>query len=263
MTRQRIAHALLLAATLAAAAAGAPGVAHAHVAPSATENNRYLKLTLLPDRVRCAYTVFFGERPGAGERQRMDRDGSGMIDDAESARFGASLRDDVLGHLRVVVDDQPVPASAWKVEDVGLGTPATSGGAFAVDLLLYAPTRGAGAHSLTLEDGWIVPEPGESELVVEESPGVRVVAAHLLSAPGQNQARWTFRGNPDPPADRAARVEWTVDDAAYAEAAAATPVDPKVAPAHRSRLGLWIALAAGVVGTLASVIGLRKKKSPA
>jgi hypothetical protein len=233
-----------------------PASAHAHVAASATENNRYLKLTLLPDRVRFSYTVFFGDRPGAGERVRMDQNGNGVVDAPESARFGASLRDDVLGHLRLLVDDQPVPASAWKIEDVGLGTPETSAGAFAVDLLVYAPTGGAGAHSLLVEDGWSVPEPGETEIFVEESPGVRVVASHLAAAPNANQIRWTFRGNPEDPKARAVRVDWRVDDAAYAQAAASTDAAPPPPGKHRA---LWLALAAGAVGGLVLLWMTRKR----
>src|SRR4051794_12375855 len=99
MTRQRIG--LLIVAVVLALP---PRVARAHVAPSATDNNRYLKLTLLPDRVRLSYTVFYGERPGAGERQIMDRNGDGRLDETESRRFGASLRDDVAAHLALVVD---------------------------------------------------------------------------------------------------------------------------------------------------------------
>src|SRR6185369_12131192 len=40
---------------------GLAGRAAAHVAPSVGDNNRYLKLTPLGDRVRLAYTVFYGD----------------------------------------------------------------------------------------------------------------------------------------------------------------------------------------------------------
>ena len=39
--------------------------ARAHVAPSVDDNNRYVWVTPLGDRVRIAYTVLFGEIPGA------------------------------------------------------------------------------------------------------------------------------------------------------------------------------------------------------
>jgi hypothetical protein len=248
MTRQRIALVLLLV-TLATARA-----ASAHVAPSATENNRYIKVTLLPDRARLSYTVFYGERPGAGERQRMDGDANGAIDASESARFGAALRDEIATHVQLQVDGHPAPPADLRVEDVGLGTPVTSGGSFSVDLLLFAPTRGAGAHSLTLTDSWIAPQAGENELLVEESPGVRVVASHLVSEPSAtSQMRWSFRGNPAA-SERAIHVEWTVDDTAYRAAAPSNP-----APAHASRRVLWLALAAAAVGGLALLLLARRR----
>src|ERR1043165_3083602 len=52
-----------------------------HVAPSVDDNNRYLKVTPLRDGIRFAYTVFFGEIPGASVRRTMDRNSDGTIDD--------------------------------------------------------------------------------------------------------------------------------------------------------------------------------------
>src|SRR5689334_17308917 len=98
MTRQRIL--ALVALVTVGTAVGSVAPVHAHVAPSQNENNRYLKVTLLPDRVRVSFTVFFGERPGASERLRMDRDRDGQLAPAESQAFGESVRDDVAGHLR-------------------------------------------------------------------------------------------------------------------------------------------------------------------
>ena len=43
-----------------------------HVAPSVDDNNRYLKVTPLRGGARLAYTVFFGEIPGAAERRQLD-----------------------------------------------------------------------------------------------------------------------------------------------------------------------------------------------
>jgi hypothetical protein len=257
MSRQRIALIVTLAALGGLAA---PGAADAHVAPSPTENNRYLKMTLLPDGVRLSYTVFYGERPGAGERQRMDKDANGSLDDDESRSFGAVVRDEVAAHVRLVVDGHAVAPAELRVEDVGLGTPLTSGGSFSIDLLLHAPTQGAGAHALTLDDSWIAPSAGEHEIFVEESPGVRVVAAHLVATPSApTQIRWSFRGNPTA-GERAVHVEWTVDDAAFREAAR-TSAPKATAAAHGSRRILWIALAAIVLGGIAVVALSRRQKT--
>src|SRR6476659_5617187 len=89
---------LALALTLAAVQAAA------HVAPSVDDNNRYLKLTPLGDRVRLAYTVFYGEVPGAAMRQQLDANRDGTIDDAESSAFGEKLAAEVAASIDVTVD---------------------------------------------------------------------------------------------------------------------------------------------------------------
>src|SRR6476659_7409472 len=89
---------LALALTLAAVQASA------HVAPAVGDNNRYLKLTPLGDRVRLAYTVFYGEIPGAGMRGAIDANHDGAIDDRESQAFGARLAAEIARAVEVTVD---------------------------------------------------------------------------------------------------------------------------------------------------------------
>ena len=89
--------ALVLAITLAS------GLAIAHVAPSVDDNNRYLKLTPQGDRVRLAYTVFFGEVPGATMRQAIDTSRDGSISEARARRSGAH-RERGCGALEVTID---------------------------------------------------------------------------------------------------------------------------------------------------------------
>src|SRR5262245_49235308 len=87
-----------------AAAWLAAGAAAAHVAPSVGDNNRYLKLTPLGDRVRLAYTVFYGEVPGAELRKAIDANHDGAIDDAESQAFAVRTADEIAAALEVIVD---------------------------------------------------------------------------------------------------------------------------------------------------------------
>jgi hypothetical protein len=221
-------------------------VAHAHQVPSPDANNRYLKVTLLPGAVRIAYTVFFGEAPGAAERRRVDRNGDGRIDDAEAKRFG----EDVLAQLapaeQVIVDGVPSRAR-WRLTDVGMGTPVVAAGAFSVDVLLEAPypRPQEGAHELRLEDRWQTPAPGDTELHIEESPGVHIGAAHLTGEPaGPAVLDYLWKGNPRA-GDRAVVVTLTVDEDAR-------PPPPKaVAPARRTWpfvvLGLLMVAGVGLV----------------
>ena len=44
----------------------------AHVAPSERENNRYILVAPLGDRVRLAYTVYMGQVPGRQARDRIN-----------------------------------------------------------------------------------------------------------------------------------------------------------------------------------------------
>ena len=72
-----------------------------HVAPSVDDNNRYIKVTPLRGGARLAYTVFFGENPGAAERPLLDTNRDGRIDPPESKVFGDHLAGQVLEALDV------------------------------------------------------------------------------------------------------------------------------------------------------------------
>jgi hypothetical protein len=187
------------------------GAAGAHVGPSPDVNNRYAKLTLLGGAVRVAYTVLFGERPGAAERRRSDSDGDGLIDDREKNAIGARLLAEIGPQLAVEVDGQPTPAR-WRVADVGLGMRQVQAGTFAVDLVLVAPLRDARLpeHRVRFEDRWQAPVPGEEEIRIEESPGVHLLASQLVgSEAAGRQTSFPFTGNPA--GDRAVEARFTAD----------------------------------------------------
>src|SRR4051812_9053541 len=138
--------ALVLAITLVA------GHAAAHVAPSVDDNNRYLKLTPLGDRVRLAYTVFYGEVPGAAMRQQLDTNHDGTISDAESQAFGEKLAKEVADSLDLTVDTAAQQVT-WAQVVVGMGTPQVTAGTFSVDLIAWIclPTV-RGSHQILLKD---------------------------------------------------------------------------------------------------------------
>jgi len=162
------------------------GPAAAHVAPSTSDNNRYLKLTPLGDRVRLAYTVFYGEAPGRELRREIDANHDGAIDDAESQAFGDRIARELAAALDVTIDGEAWPV-AWSQVVVGLGSPATSAGPFSLDLVasicLAAPR---GAHALELRDRFALPRPGETQIRFEDSPGITVNRARVGddTAPG-------------------------------------------------------------------------------
>jgi hypothetical protein len=156
--------------------------AAAHVAPAVGDNNRYLKLTPLGDRVRLAYTIFYGEIPGATLRRTIDRNRDGTIDDGETQAFGERIAKDVGAALIVAVDHVPQPI-AWSEVVVGLGTPSATAGSFSIDLVAWlclASPRGK--HAVLLRDAYRLDRPGETEVKVEDSPGVTIAATRIGGA---------------------------------------------------------------------------------
>nr|HEX4315204.1 hypothetical protein [Kofleriaceae bacterium] len=156
--------------------------ASGHVVPSVDDNNRYLKLAPLGDRVRIAYTVFFGDNPGRLERQSIDADRDGQISEAEAHAFGDKLAAQVAAGLEVEVDGVTAPVT-WSEVDVGMGTPAVDAGAFSIDLVTYACfAQARGRHHVRVHDRFRVPHAGETEVKVEDSPGVTVERARVGAA---------------------------------------------------------------------------------
>jgi hypothetical protein len=188
--------------TLVARAAGA------HVAPSVDDNNRYLKLTPLGDRVRFAYTVFFGEIPGASERRNLDTNHDGQISDDESHAFATNLAAQVGNALELEIDGHAAPIR-WTTLDVGMTTRDTAAGSFSVDLVAYPclPTV-RGAHTLRLRDRFVLTRPGETEVKVEDSPGVTIERARIGPADDPSYD-YKFVGGGGPLADDGLDLRFT------------------------------------------------------
>lgn len=179
---------------LAAALAAAPALAH--VAPSARENNRYIILAPLGDRLRLVYTVYLGEEPGRRARARMDRDRDRVISDGEADAFAEELGAEVAAAVTLEVDGARVPLR-WAEEDVGLGDPSAAAGAFAVDLVAWScfdRPREVLEHRVRFTDRFALEDPGETELRTEESPGVLVTRSQLAATPaGGDRPRLDFK----------------------------------------------------------------------
>jgi hypothetical protein len=172
--------ATIVAIVLAIVVAIAP--AAAHVAPAVGDNNRYLKLTPLGDRIRLAYTVFYGEVPGATLRRTIDRNHDGAIDDRETQAYGDRIAKDVAAALIIAVDNLPQPV-AWSEVVVGLGTPSAAAGAFSIDLVAWlCLSSPRGKHTVLLRDAYRLERPGETEVKVEDSPGVTIAATRIGGA---------------------------------------------------------------------------------
>ncbi|HTE56590.1 MAG TPA: hypothetical protein VK698_37310 [Kofleriaceae bacterium] len=234
--------------------------AAAHVAPSERDNNRYLLVAPLADRVRLAYTVYMGQEPGRRARPRMDTDHDGAISEAEASAYGRQLAAQVLPHLSLEVDGQPV-AIEWQDIDVGLGEPSVSGGAFAVDLVAWIcldRPRERLSHRVRLHDRFHIPDPGETELRAEESPGLRITRSDLggpeSARPSVVRLDFRWMGGPGPAESQGYLMEFEVDPSLATfdggECTGASGAGPG-GPGRRGWLLGGAALAALALGTLA------------
>ena len=152
-----------------------------HVAPSVDDNNRYLKVTPLHDGVRLAYTVFFGEIPGASERRSIDENRDGRIDDAEAQRFADKLAAQVAEAIDIDVDGSP-HRIRWDLVAAGMGSDAVAAGSFSIDLVAFACGKPGASHKVLVRDQFRIPRPGETEVKVEDSPGVTIHSTRIGGA---------------------------------------------------------------------------------
>lgn len=225
-------------------------VAEAHVAPSVDDNNRYLKVTPQADRVRLAYTVFFGEVPGAGLRPSLDTNKDGIVDDREAQVFGDRVAADVLAALEVAVDGAQ-QRLAWKAVSVGMGSPQTRGaGSFSVDMIAYVCT-GRGRHSVHVRDWFRVPKPGETEVRVEDGLGITVERARIGGASALNND-FKFVGPGGPLADDGLDIIYVASDRAPASGECKMP-------AAQSRVP-WVPIAIGAGVLAAAAIAFARSR---
>jgi hypothetical protein len=228
---------LVLALVLGAAAA-----ASAHVAPSVDDNNRYLKLTPLGDRVRLAYVIFYGELPGARLRPTLDADHDGAISEAEGQAFGAKVGAEVAAALDVSIDGAQ-QRLAWSSISVGLGSPGARG-----------------RHALRLFDRLRLPRPGELEVKIEDSPGVRIERAKVGDRSDPSGV-FRFGGPGGALSDDGLELAFTAGDAALAPADGACRAAD--GPRHGPPAGViaGAAVALGCAGAAAVALRRRRRHS--
>jgi hypothetical protein len=222
-------------------------LAHAHVSPSVDDNNRYLKVSPQADRVRVAYTVFFGEVPGAALRPALDTNRDGAISDGEAQAFGDRIAADVIGALDLNLDGKQLRVR-WKAVTVGMGSPTVAAGSFSIDMIAYVClTRARGRHELLLKDSYRVPKPGETEVRVEDGPGITVEHARIGGSDALAND-FKFVGPGGPLSDDGLRVAFVASDKAplsnECDALEATNAD---------RIP-WLAIALGVLAIVLGVV---------
>jgi hypothetical protein len=241
---------LVLAVTFAAPPASA------HIAPSVDDNNRYIKLTPAADRVRIAYTVLFGEVPGAQTRKTIDANHDGTISDDEASAFGTKVAGEVAPALELTVDGKVQPVT-WATVAVGMGSADTAAGAFSVDLVAWGCLPFArGKHRIVFRDRFRIPRPGETEAKVEDSPHVTIHHARIgtLNDPTHD---YRFAGPGGPLADDGLDLEFTAGDKAPLTADGTCA---STAASQRPPVRMIVTLAAGIGFVLAVIAVILKRR---
>ena len=224
----------------AALAVVAVTVLSAHVAPSVDDNNRYLKVTPLRDGFRLAYTVFFGEIPGASERRNLDGNRDGRIDEAEAKRFADKLGAEVADALTLDTNGA-AQRVRWSQVTPGMGSDAVAAGSFSIDLVTFVCTGPGPRHHIRIRDQFRIPKPGETEVKVEDSPGVTIQRARVGAADDPSHD-FRFVGPGGPLSDDGLELDYTTSDKTPAMPAGACTA---ASPARGSSTSRWpIVLAA-------------------
>jgi len=234
--------------------------ARAHVAPSVDDNNRYLKVTPASDRVRLAYTVFFGEVPGAQMRGTLDANRDGQISDAEGQAFGTKLALEVAAGIELTVDGTTRPIS-WATVAVGMGTPAVRAGSFSVDMIAWVCLPAASTHAILLRDRFRVPKPGETEVRVEDGLGITIQHARVGAADDPSRD-YKFIGPGGPLMDDGLDLAFTVTDKAP-RGDATCAAAPTGSPGTSLATVLAIVAAALALGVAVVIVARRSVRSRA
>jgi hypothetical protein len=230
-----------------------------HVSPSVDDNNRYLKVTPLRDGIRFAYTVFFGEIPGASERRSIDDNRDGRIDSDEAQRFATKVGAQVAAGVDIEVDGVPQRVQ-WDLVSAGMGSDAVAAGSFSIDLVAFACGNAGGPHRILVRDQFRIPRPGETEVKVEDSPGVSITKAHVGPADDPSHD-FRFAGPGGPLSDDGLELVYAATDK--------TPTVPtgKCVPATavRKPVAAWrtvVTIAALVIAIVAAglIVWLRRRR---
>jgi hypothetical protein len=251
---------LVILATLGALAlAGGPATARAHPQTSPDRNNRYLKLTPMADRLRIAYTVYLGEAPGAHARRRLDRDRDGTVSDGEASVIAREIAAMVTPAVDLALDDRAVTID-WSAPTIGLGTPATAGGALAIDLVGWVCTGPGPRHRLALRDRVRIDAPGEIEVRLEDGPGIDFPAdARRLAGEPMRELTVTWRGDEER-LTRGLEAAYTVDATRALRLTDRRCAPPRPGGGGRPLVYVGAALAGLALGVTALVLTRRRRR---
>jgi hypothetical protein len=221
-----------------------PAPASAHVGSSEKVNNRYYKITPMADRVRVAYTIFFGRLPGMQIRRRMDLNHDGQLSGSEAQKFAEQIATELRKSVSADLGESGSEIR-WKEPAIGIGTPNISGGPFSVDLVgtLCLAEQAGQEHRFVFRDRMRLPLPGETELFLDPAPGIVVTKSELDGRPARSRGE-KWQGGPGP-ARQGYELRFIVesDETAGMDSAC----DPEPARESSTRTWILVASAAGLL----------------
>ncbi len=172
------------------------GQAQAHPQFAISTVNRYGKLVLLPGEVRVSYVIMAGDVPALSLRQGADQNHDGRVDAPEARALAQRLREGAAHGISLRVDGRPVTI-AFDEPVVTMPDDHVAPAPLAVDLSARVPLLPAPVHELRYDDRDRLDPVGEVVLVIEESPGVRLLQSGQGSADGnQRQLQFNWYGPP-------------------------------------------------------------------
>lgn len=201
LTQRQIVMTLAVSALLA----GTPGRVGAHRVHAPRKNNRYVLVAIQARRVVLAYSILYGRLPSVIVREAVDRDRNGSLSAREVDEFLKKESRRVAGGIRLMLDGRPrkVTFSDGAVNLVG----RTRTGPYPLTVELVARWKvGPGQHRLRFEDKTRLKLPGETHVVVEPRPEVRLLESHAGKWSAGLKTRYTFEGDPSAVEDRSITV---------------------------------------------------------
>ena len=228
--------------------------AQAHVAPAVDENNRYIKVSPMGDRIQLAFVVFAGEVPGTAMRDKLPTD---------PQIFADELAQRVAAKLNVVVGGKPQQV-VWDRVAIDLKPSKEYPNALSVSMVAWFCTGDGARKTFELRDSFEFPPPGESELAIEPAPGVSVQASTLGDEAGKAKFEWV--GLPSPLAESGYRLEYSADPKvamplADGRCSTSTEASPDSASAKKVSSTMWLALAlagAGLIVGLGLIVARKR-----
>jgi hypothetical protein len=138
-----------------------------------------------------------------------------------------------------------------------MGTPSASAGAFSIDLIGAACLTTRGTHKLRFRDHYALDRPGETEVKLEDGPGIKIDRSHIGDADDEAHD-YNLVGPSGALDSHGLEAQVTIDARAVATPDDVCP-DPN-APAKRHPtmpMGeYWLAIAGVIIGPPVLIIAL-------